>query len=117
MPGAGVGQIVQRAGSSRILTRLRALLRRHEFYLIPLALLIGVVTGAAVTLMTYVAQLAHVWIYGIEIDVRLSAHDAVNPVAALIAPAAGGLLLRRFAAFGFGSPTPLRTGSLALRLV
>src|SRR5262245_5678881 len=89
----GFGQIAQRAGSSRILTRLRALLRRHEFYLIPLALLIGVVTGAAVTLMTYVAQLAHVWIYGIEIDVRLSAHDAVNPAAALIAPAAGGLVL------------------------
>jgi chloride channel protein, CIC family len=32
-------------------------------------------------------------IYGIPIDVRLSAHAAVNPVTAMIAPAAGGLLL------------------------
>jgi chloride channel protein, CIC family len=93
LPGAGFGQIVQRARSSRALNRLRALLRKNEFYLIPLALLVGVLTGATVTVMTYIAQLAHVWIYGIEIDVRLSAHDAVNPVVALIAPAAGGLLL------------------------
>jgi CIC family chloride channel protein len=44
-------------------------------------------------LMSEIAQIAHVLIYGIPIDVRLSANDYVNPVIALIAPATGGLLL------------------------
>jgi CIC family chloride channel protein len=76
-----------------ILTRLRALLRSNEFYLIPLALVVGVVTGAIVTSMSEIAQIAHVLIYGIRIDVRLSANAYVNPAIAMIAPATGGLLL------------------------
>jgi CIC family chloride channel protein len=84
---------VDRRGSNRLLTRLRALLRSNEFYLIPLALVIGVITGAIVTLMFQIAHLAHVLIYGIPIDVRLSANAFVNPVVALIVPTAGGLLL------------------------
>jgi chloride channel protein, CIC family len=84
---------LDRRGSNRLLTRLRALLRSNEFYLIPLALVVGVVAGAVVTLMSEIAQIAHVLIYGIPIDVRLSANATVNPVMALIAPAAGGLLL------------------------
>jgi len=90
---ARLAHMMDRKGSNRILTRLRALLRSNEFYLIPLALVIGVVTGAIVTLMFQIAQIAHVLIYGIRIDVRLSANDYVNPVIALIAPAIGGLLL------------------------
>jgi CIC family chloride channel protein len=35
----------------------------------------------------------HVTIFGIPIDVRLSANDYINPVTALIAPACGGLVL------------------------
>ena len=85
--------VMDRPRSNRVLTRLRALLRSNEFYLIPLALVVGVVTGAIVTLMSEIAQIAHVLIYGIPIDVRLSANAYVNPVIALIAPAAGGLLL------------------------
>ena len=85
--------IDRRGGSNRLLTRLRVLLRGNEFYLIPLALVIGVVTGAIVTLMSQIAQIAHVLIYGIPVDVRLSANAYVNPVMALIAPASGGLLL------------------------
>ncbi len=88
-----IAQIMDRKSSNRALTRLRALLRSNEFYLIPLALVVGVVTGAIVTLMSQIAQIAHVLIYGIPIDVRLSANAYVNPVTALIAPAAGGLLL------------------------
>ena len=84
---------LDRRGSNRVLTRLRALLRSNEFYLIPLALVVGVVTGAVVTLMSEIAQIAHVLIFGIPIDVRLSANASVNPVIALVAPAAGGLLL------------------------
>src|ERR1700757_4988299 len=86
--------IIERKGhSNRALTALRALLRSNEFYLIPLALVVGVVAGAVVTLMSEIAQIAHVLIYGIRIDVRLSANDYVNPVIALIAPALGGLTL------------------------
>ena len=88
-----IAHIIDRKSSNRVLTRLRALLRSNEFYLIPLALVVGVVCGAIVTLMSEVAQIAHVLIYGIPIDVRLSANDYVNPVIALIAPATGGLLL------------------------
>ncbi len=81
--------------SSRFLTRFRLLLRSNEFYLIPLALVVGVVAGAVVTLMSEIAQIMHMMIYGIPIDVRLSANAYVNPVTALIAPALGGLDSRR----------------------
>ncbi len=86
-------RIVERQSSNKALTRLRALVRSNEFYLIPLALLVGVVAGAVVTLMSEIAQIAHVLIYGIPIDVRLSANAYVNPVTALLAPACGGLAL------------------------
>src|SRR5580658_7030296 len=43
--------------------------------------------------MSDVAQVAHVFIYGIPIDVRLSANAFVNPWVALIAPTLGGLSL------------------------
>ena len=88
-----IAQIMDRKSSNRVLTRLRALLRSNEFYLIPLALVVGVVTGAIVTLMSEIAQIAHVLIFGIPVDVRLSANDRVNPITALLAPALGGLLL------------------------
>ena len=68
-------------------------MRSNEFYLIPLALVIGTLTGAIVTLMAEIAQIAHMVIYGIPIDVRLSANARVSPSAALIAPALGGLAL------------------------
>jgi CIC family chloride channel protein len=43
--------------------------------------------------MSEIAQLAHVIIYGIRIDVRLSANDSIAPLAAMTAPALGGLIL------------------------
>jgi CIC family chloride channel protein len=83
----------RRRASNRALTTLRALLRSNEFYLIPLALVIGIIAGAIVTLMSEIAQIAHVLIFGIPIDVRLSANAYVNPVIAFVAPALGGLSL------------------------
>jgi CIC family chloride channel protein len=83
----------RRRSSNRVLTALRALLRSNEFYLIPLALVIGIVAGAVVTLMSEIAQIAHVLIFGIPIDVRLSANAHINPVVAFAAPALGGLSL------------------------
>lgn len=90
---ARIGRLIDHLGSKGVLSTLRALLRGNEFFLVPLALLVGVVAGAIVTLMSEIAQVAHVLIYGIPIDVRLSANEIVNPWAAMIAPAAGGLLL------------------------
>src|SRR3954470_7169056 len=90
---ATLAHIIDRKGSNRVVVRLRALLRSNEFYLIPLALLIGIVTGAIVTLISEIAQIAHMLIYGIPIDVRLSSKDWVNPVIAVLAPACGGLAL------------------------
>jgi chloride channel protein, CIC family len=56
-------------------------------------LVIGVVAGAIVTLMSEIAQIAHVVIYGIPIDVRLSANAHINPIVAFAAPSLGGLIL------------------------
>src|SRR5262249_18363996 len=89
----GTDGVGRRRASSRVLTAFRALLRSNEFYLIPLALVIGIVAGAIVTLMSQIAQIAHVLIYGIPIDVRLSANASVNPIVAFVAPALGGLSL------------------------
>ncbi|MBY0381354.1 MAG: chloride channel protein [Xanthobacteraceae bacterium] len=77
----------------RIGAAIRSAVRSNEFFLIPVALAIGILSGAAVTAMSAVAQLAHVVIYGIAIDIRLSASDVVHPVVAILAPAAGGLIL------------------------
>src|SRR3569833_1365212 len=90
---ATLAHIIARKGSIRVVVRLRALLRSNEFYLVPLALAIGIITGAIVTLISQIAQIAHMLIYGIPIDVRLSSKDWVNPAIALLAPACGGLAL------------------------
>ena len=60
-----IRHIADRKGSNRVMVRLRALLRSNEFYLIPLALVIGTLAGAIVTLMAEIAQIAHMVIYGI----------------------------------------------------
>jgi CIC family chloride channel protein len=85
--------MIDQRAPSRVLTRLRLLVRSNEFYLIPLALVVGFAAGAIVTLMSQIAQAMHVLIFGIPIDVRLSANAYVNPAVALIAPALGGLSL------------------------
>jgi CIC family chloride channel protein len=90
---ANVRRFVDRAGPGRAVTVLRVLLRGNEVFLVPLALVVGIVAGAIVTLMSGIAQTAHIQIYGIPIDVRLSANTTVNPWAALLAPAGGGLVL------------------------
>jgi chloride channel protein, CIC family len=77
----------------RLAVSIRSTIRGNEFLLIPVALLIGCFAGFAVSVMSWTAQIAHVLIYGIPLDVRLSAHNVVNPIAALVAPAVGGLIL------------------------
>jgi CIC family chloride channel protein len=72
---------------------LRARVRSNEFFLVSLAVALGVGSGFVVTLMSELAQLAHVLIYGIRIDVRLSANDVINPWVAGASLVSGGLIL------------------------
>ena len=88
-----VKDVTERELVKRFVIPLRLLLRSNEFYLIPVAIMIGVASGAIVTVMAELAQIAHVLIYSIPIDVRLSAHTRVDPLVALIAPTLGGLIL------------------------
>lgn len=88
-----IAQAVSYASPRSAAIRLRALVRGNEFFLIPLACVIGVVAGLVVTLMTQIAQIAHTVIYGIPLDARLSATAHINPVTALAALTLGGLSL------------------------
>ncbi len=76
-----------------VLARLRARLRGGELGLVALAIVVGALAGVSVSAMTFVVNLAHVLIYGIPFDVRLSAAERVPPIAAFAAPMLAGLLL------------------------
>ena len=75
------------------LARLRARLRASELGLVALAIGVGVLAGLCVSAMTSIVDLAHMLIYGIPFDVRLSAAERVPPIAAFAAPMLGGLAL------------------------
>ena len=59
--------------------RLRALLRSNELSLVVVAVFVGTLAGLGVTAMTFVAESAHVAIFGIPFDVRLSAAARISP--------------------------------------
>ena len=58
-----------------------------------LAIGVGVVAGLCVAVMTSVVNAAHVRIFSIPFDIRLSATERVAPLAAFGGPMLGGLLL------------------------
>jgi CIC family chloride channel protein len=68
-------------------------LRASEFGMTALAIGVGVVAGLCVAVMTSIVNVAHVRIFGIPFDVRLSAAARVAPRAAFGALMLGGLLL------------------------
>ena len=76
-----------------VLATVRARLRASEFGMTALAIGVGVLAGLCVAVMTSVVNAAHMRIYGIPFDVRLSAAERVAPLAAFGAPMVGGLLL------------------------
>jgi CIC family chloride channel protein len=76
-----------------VLATVRARLRASEFGMTALAIGVGVLAGLCVAVMTSVVNAAHVRIYGIPFDVRLSAAERISPLAAFGAPMLGGLLL------------------------
>ncbi len=76
-----------------LIAKLRARLRASELGLVALAIGVGVLAGVAVSAMTLIVNFAHVVIYGIPFEVRLSAAQRVPPVAAFAAPMLAGLAL------------------------
>ncbi len=72
---------------------VRARLRASELGLTALAVGVGVLAGLCVAVMTTLVNVAHMQIFGIPFDVRLSAAERVAPLAAFGAPMLGGLLL------------------------
>jgi chloride channel protein, CIC family len=76
-----------------VFATVRARLRASEFGMTALAIGVGVVAGLCVAVMTTIVNAAHVRIFGIPFDVRLSAAERVAPLAAFGAPMLGGLLL------------------------
>ena len=76
-----------------VIAKLRAALRGSELGLVALAIVVGALAGVAVSVMTLVVDVAHVMIYGIPFDTRLSAAARVPPIAAFAAPMLAGLAL------------------------
>jgi CIC family chloride channel protein len=76
-----------------VLATVRARLRASELGMTALAIGVGILAGLCVAVMTTVVNAAHVRIYGIPFDVRLSAAERVAPLTAFGAPMLGGLVL------------------------
>jgi CIC family chloride channel protein len=74
-------------------SRLRALVRSREVFLVLSAIVVGICAAVLATLMSRTSQLAHVLLYGIPLDARLSASARVGPAVALTGPATGGAIL------------------------
>src|ERR1700693_5940388 len=72
---------------------LRAFVRSNALSQVAVAILVGTVAGVCVVAMTKIAELAHIWIYGLAFDGRLSARARVSPIAALTSLCLGGLAL------------------------
>ena len=85
------GSLSARLFAFDLSTRLRAIVRSSELSLVVVAVVVGVLAGLGVAAMTELVDIAHVVIYGIPFDVRLSAAARVSPVAAFAALPLGGL--------------------------
>ena len=76
---------------------LRALVRADEIWLVVLAAFTGAAAGVVVFLMTSAAQMAHVFLFGIDMDQHLSAATRIEPWwRAAIVPPLGGLVFGLF---------------------
>ena len=82
------------AGSwSGLVSLLRRVVRAQPVAQTLVAVIVGGLAGVCVTAMTSIADLAHVWIYGISFDERLSAKTVVSPLTAALALGLGGLVM------------------------
>src|SRR5580692_10879770 len=88
-----VSELQPNSPLAALATRARAFARSSELSLVVVAIVVGVLAGLCVTAMTFLAESAHVAIYGIALDVRLSAAAKISPFAAFLALPLGGLVL------------------------
>ena len=72
---------------------LRALVRADEIWLLVVAAGIGVGAGLSVWVINEAAQLMHQTFFGISPEQRLSAMYRLSPVATVLVPCVGGLVL------------------------
>jgi len=79
--------------ASRALAAVRMTIRSSALAHVALAIPVGALAGLCVTAMTWLAELAHVAIYGIAFDQRLSAQARVSGFVALAALCCGGLVI------------------------
>ena len=80
-------------GGARIAAWLHQVLRSNAFGHVIVAIVVGAISGLGVTLMTKVAETAHVLIYHIAFDERLSASARVPLVVAAAALGIGGAIV------------------------
>jgi len=73
--------------------RLRAFVRSSELSQVVVAVFVGAVAGLCVTAMTLIAEGAHLVLYGIALDQRLSAAERILPPSAFFGPALGAVAL------------------------
>jgi len=72
---------------------VRTTIRSSALAHVALAIPVGAVAGLCVTAMTFLAEFAHVAIYGIAFDQRLSGQTRVSGYVALAALCGGGLVI------------------------
>ena len=70
---------------------LRALVRSDEMWLVALAAVVGCTSGLLVSVMTYVAQLLHQYLFELNAGQRLSGMVSIDPIRAVAVPTLGGL--------------------------
>ena len=73
--------------------RMRAFARRSELGLVAAGFAVGITSGLAVSLMSWISSGLHQLIFGIGDDQRLSATDFGTDRTVLLAPILGGLVL------------------------
>ena len=73
--------------------RLRALIRSSDLALTAIAALVGAAAGLIVFLMSRAVQWTHEALFGIDLNTRLSAAVHLSPVAVIVWPTIGGLLI------------------------
>lgn len=80
--------------------------KTREIFLILLASFVGALAAGAVMSMSWAAQVAHLIMFGVPLDVRLSANASVPIISALVFPTAGGVALTLLERFGRGHRVP-----------
>ncbi len=82
-----------KAGRVSLAAWVRALVRRSEFGLICVAVVVGVIAGVCVALIRWAVFFLHHVLFGVVYDGSLSALDRLNAPIMAVVPCLGGLVL------------------------